>query len=178
MTSPGTHINVFLHSLLFSLYSFIDEHDGHRHTTDIKWTSNDRVISEAAHDWVWSANDGIVKLGKGQMGPSEVSRKRPSAVPYELPAELAQRIRDDSNSPLAHDYRLWVRSEWEPAVRRIADLIREWNDVRIHTRAYAAIGSLAPDRLPTAGNGPGRMEPVPAERLREIFDEPPIRFRD
>ena len=52
-------INVYMHSLLFSLYTFIDTHEAN----DGQWTSSDKVVSEAAHDWVWAAEDGLLQLG-------------------------------------------------------------------------------------------------------------------
>jgi hypothetical protein len=140
-------INVYIHSLLFSLYAFIGEHG--EHAGEQQWTSSDKVVSEAAHDWVWASADGLIRLGPDrkliELGP------RPCALPYELPAELSARIRAEPDGPLAKAYRDWVRTEWEPAVRRIADLIR----------ARAQL-----------------MEPIPAKRLAEIFDEPPIGFKD
>ena len=138
-------INVYMHSLLFSLYSFIGTH---AEAGDGQWTSADAIITEAAHDWVWSADDGLLRLGANR---KDVERGRPCALPFELPTELSDRIRADPDGPLARAYRDWVRAEWEPTVKRIAELIRMRSQL---------------------------LEPIPAARLTEIFGEPPIGFRD
>ena len=138
-------INVYMHSLLFSLYSFIGVHHA---ATDERWTSEDKVVSELAHDWVWAASDGLLQMGANR---TNVARGRPCALPYELPSALSEQIREEPNGPLAQQYREWARTEWEPTVRRIAELIR--------TRSQL-------------------LEPIPAARLAQIFHEPPIGFKD
>ena len=89
-------INVYMHSLLFSLYSFIGSND----TGSPEWTSPDEAVSEAAHFWVWASEDGLLQLGAER---KHVSRGRPCAVSYELPADLRERICADLDGPLAQD---------------------------------------------------------------------------
>ena len=134
-------INVYFHSLLFSIYSFVGEHSEAKGEA---YTSDDRVVSEFAHDWVWNEPDGLFQL-------SVKSRNKPVATSHELPAELEARIRAEPDSELARKYRAWAREELYTPIRRISDV------------AYQSVDAL---------------EPIPVDRLRELFREPPIGFRD
>ena len=138
-------INVYFHSLLFSIYSFVGEHaEPPRGAKGGEWTSDDRVVSEFAHEWVWNAPDGLFQL-------SVKSRNKPVATSHELPAELEARIPAEPDSELARKYRAWAREELYTPIRRISDV------------AYQSVDAL---------------EPIPVDRLRELFREPPIGFRD
>ena len=134
-------INVYFHSLLFSIYSFVGEHSEAKGEA---YTSDDRVVSEFAHDWVWNEPDGLFQL-------SVKSRNKPVATSHELPAELERRIAAEPDSELARKYRAWAREELYTPIRRISDV------------AYQSVDAL---------------EPIPVDRLRELFREPPIGFRD
>ena len=134
-------INVYFHSLLFSIYSFVGEHSEAKGEA---YTSDDRVVSEFAHEWVWNAPDGLFQL-------SVKSRNKPVATSHELPAELERRIAAEPDSELARKYRAWAREELYTPIRRISDV------------AYQSVDAL---------------EPIPVDRLRELFREPPIGFRD
>ena len=134
-------INVYFHSLLFSIYSFVGEHSEAKGEA---YTSDDRVVSEFAHDWVWNEPDGLFQL-------SVKSRNKPVATSHELPAELEARIAAQPDSELARKYRAWAREELYTPIRRISDV------------AYQSVDAL---------------EPIPVDRLRELFREPPIGFRD
>ena len=137
--------NVYFHSLLFSIYSFVGEHaEPPRGAKGGEWTSEDRVVSEFAHDWCWNEPDGLFQL-------SVKSRNKPVATSHELPAELEARIRAEPDSELARKYRAWAREELYTPIRRISDV------------AYQSVDAL---------------EPIPVDRLRELFREPPIGFRD
>ena len=138
-------INVYFHSLLFSIYSFVGEHaEPPRGAKGGEWTSEDRVVSEFAHDWCWNKPDGLFQL-------SVKSRNKPVATSHELPAELERRIAAEPDSELARKYRAWAREELYTPIRRISDV------------AYQSVDAL---------------EPIPVDRLRELFREPPIGFRD
>ena len=134
-------INVYFHSLLFSIYSFVGEDSEAKGEA---YTSDDRVVSEFAHDWVWNEPDGLFQL-------SVKSRNKPVATSHELPAELERRIAAEPDSELARKYRAWAREELYTPIRRISDV------------AYQSVDAL---------------EPIPVDRLRELFREPPIGFRD
>eukprot|EP00286_Rhodomonas_abbreviata_P028299 CAMPEP_0181293072 /NCGR_PEP_ID=MMETSP1101-20121128/2864_1 /TAXON_ID=46948 /ORGANISM="Rhodomonas abbreviata, Strain Caron Lab Isolate" /LENGTH=308 /DNA_ID=CAMNT_0023397623 /DNA_START=220 /DNA_END=1146 /DNA_ORIENTATION=- len=141
-------INVYFHSLLFSIYSFVGQnHPSAVADDDSAFTSDDRAVSKFAHDWVWDAPEGLFQLSK--------DKRRPVAVPYELPADLTEQITKDfksnPNSELAVKYRTWVQNELQPAIQ----LVREF--------ATADLTS---------------MERIPVERLKELFRDPPIGFKD
>jgi hypothetical protein len=56
---------------------------------------------------------------------SSPTGKFPVAIPYELPKSLSEAIRKNPNSSLGVHYRQWIRNEWLPGVRDIAQIISQ-----------------------------------------------------
>ena len=122
-------INVYFHSILFSIYGFVGEHAARPAGATREWTSADAVVREFAHEWVWNRPDGLFQLGAAD-------RKKPVATAYELPAELLARVAADPDSELARRYRAWARTELHVPVVRIAE------------QAYRSVEALEPVPVP------------------------------
>lgn len=106
-------INVHFHSLLFSLYAFLDRHfDVAFPGADRAYTNEDGVVRRRCTQWVWQDADGLMHVTLDH---------RPAGVPHEIPETLETAIRKDPE--LAAEYRAWIVNEWLPSVERVEQRI-------------------------------------------------------
>lgn len=113
-------LNVSFFSLTSSLAAFLGQHFGEDGEVlsgvDAKQhRERETFLPRHVHDWMFSSVDGIFRVGRNE-GRSMVRF-------FELPGALEASILADPDSSLAVAYRHWVRLEWVPGVKRVAEII-------------------------------------------------------
>jgi len=105
-------INVEFQSLMQSLLSFL----GAALVQDETKLSSAEIDRYAPfREWMWVNDDGLMRSGQ--------KSGHASSCHFELPEHFQIAVTADPQSSLAIDYRNWVRNEWMPGVRRIAEVI-------------------------------------------------------